>query len=183
MAAWIKWDGGEPPVSDGTLVEVKLRDPKVVCDRIANAQFYGWQHGDDDEPEFDIVAYRIFPCPTTEEHTMPRCDEIEELITGSDHPTVAEFITELEQLPPTARLQFEPTVENFRCYIIEPPVEPRVPLKPCEVLDEGTWVPAMTTGILRTDSFDVAWVDADGEIMNRFMLPKYVRFPGEDATK
>ncbi|UVX31675.1 hypothetical protein PRB79_gp11 [Klebsiella phage VLCpiS13d] len=56
---WIEWGGGECPVSDRTIVEVRYRNGEVKA--AAPADFYEWVHG---RPHFvttgrDIIAYRL----------------------------------------------------------------------------------------------------------------------------
>lgn len=56
---WIDWVGGECPVSDSTIVEVRYRNGEVKA--AAQADFYEWGHG---RPHFvttgrDIIAYRL----------------------------------------------------------------------------------------------------------------------------
>ena len=56
---WIEWGGGECPVSDSTIVEVRYRNGEVKD--AAPADFYEWGHG---RPHFattglDIIAYRL----------------------------------------------------------------------------------------------------------------------------
>lgn len=56
---WIDWHGGECPVSDSTMVEVRYRNGEVKA--AAPADFYEWGHG---RPHFvitgcDIIAYRL----------------------------------------------------------------------------------------------------------------------------
>lgn len=56
---WIEWGGGECPVSDSTIVEVRYRNGEVKA--AAPADFYEWGHG---RPHFvttgrDIIAYRL----------------------------------------------------------------------------------------------------------------------------
>ncbi len=56
---WIEWRGGECPVSDKTLVEVKYRYGEL---KEANlAECYEWNHGWHDRPTTyaDIIAYRV----------------------------------------------------------------------------------------------------------------------------
>lgn len=50
---WIKWIGGECPVDNRQLVEVKLRDLSVYK---FTADFYLWNHDNNDD---DIIAYRL----------------------------------------------------------------------------------------------------------------------------
>lgn len=56
MSDWIEWNGGECPVADGTLVDVKLRADVIVEQELAAGWF--WEHGlvHDDG---DIIAYRV----------------------------------------------------------------------------------------------------------------------------
>lgn len=56
---WIDWGGGECPVSDSTIVEVRYRNGEVKA--ASPADFYEWGHG---RPHFvttgrDIIAYRL----------------------------------------------------------------------------------------------------------------------------
>ena len=53
---WIKWAGGECPVPQNTLVEVKLRCG--IIKQAAPAKSYRWRH-DGDGVGVDIVEYRI----------------------------------------------------------------------------------------------------------------------------
>lgn len=66
---WIEWAGGECPVPDGTLIDVRYRDGEDVCEVPANemaksprdASEAFWLH---DGLNVDIVAYRVVdPAP------------------------------------------------------------------------------------------------------------------------
>ena len=61
---WIKWAGGECPVSKGTLVDVKYRDGERLLLLPANELADGWRDASScfwryDNAPNDIVAYRI----------------------------------------------------------------------------------------------------------------------------
>lgn len=58
---WIRWDGGECPLPEGTRHQVRYRDgfenqtkPAIKGSRSNTV----WEH-DADTPQFDIVAYRV----------------------------------------------------------------------------------------------------------------------------
>lgn len=73
MGEWIKWEGGECPVSDDTVVDVKFReggDPDRAC-----AGTYYWPHDNDSS---DIVAYRVVGQAETSESALARQE-------GGDH--------------------------------------------------------------------------------------------------
>ena len=53
---WIKWQGGECPISDGVRHQVKLRDGYLSSDDLEARSWVGWDHIDG---ESDIVAYRV----------------------------------------------------------------------------------------------------------------------------
>ena len=64
---WIEWGGGECPVSDSTIVEVRYRNGEVKA--AAPADFYEWGHG---RPHFvttgrDIIAYRLHKTTKSEQ--------------------------------------------------------------------------------------------------------------------
>lgn len=53
---WIKWEGGECPVPEGTLVDVQHRDGEKFCGVPARTSYAeDWK---DDNSPYDIVAYR-----------------------------------------------------------------------------------------------------------------------------
>lgn len=52
---WITWTGGECPVDDNQMVEIKCKD---LSTGIHKASYYIWTNDDDDDSG-DIVAYRI----------------------------------------------------------------------------------------------------------------------------
>lgn len=54
---WIPWTGGGQPVPDGTKVEVEGRDGGTD---ISDAKYINWQW-DKDDPETDILSYRVLP--------------------------------------------------------------------------------------------------------------------------
>lgn len=58
---WIEWGGGDQPVSDYAVVEVKFRNGSVEKGEFAEC--YEWNHGyrDLSTTEVDIIAYRIIP--------------------------------------------------------------------------------------------------------------------------
>lgn len=60
MNDWINWNGGECPVPEGTLVDVKHRDGHEYCGVPAGMPVRAetWTHSDDEHPG-DIVAYRV----------------------------------------------------------------------------------------------------------------------------
>lgn len=55
MSNWIEWDGGEQPVGNYVMVEMKFRDG-VIETGDAIEYFWSW---DEYVPEYDIVAYRV----------------------------------------------------------------------------------------------------------------------------
>jgi hypothetical protein len=58
MSDWIEWKGGECPVSDGTLVDVRFRGGCVP--RRDRAGAWRWNLANENEtPDADIVAYRL----------------------------------------------------------------------------------------------------------------------------
>lgn len=58
---WVEWRGGDQPVSDYAVVEVKFRNGSVGEGEFAEC--YEWNHGyyDLSTTEADIIAYRIIP--------------------------------------------------------------------------------------------------------------------------
>lgn len=59
---WIEWRGGECPVDDSTIVDIKHRDGRVAEGEMAGN--YIWTHGYYHyltETAADIIAYRIIP--------------------------------------------------------------------------------------------------------------------------
>lgn len=54
MSEWIEWKGGECPVSDGVLVEIRYRDGEIDAPWLG--QYYRWTHGGG---AGDIISYRI----------------------------------------------------------------------------------------------------------------------------
>lgn len=67
MSEWIEWSGGECPVDPDTLVEVKWGNPNRRTMEAVPAQTwseapYEWSITDqDNEPDIQIVAYRVVP--------------------------------------------------------------------------------------------------------------------------
>ncbi len=67
MAAsdWIDWNGGEQPVPDGTLVEVRWADSdrptkEAVPAECWSSMPYEWSiTAEDNQPGIQIVAYRV----------------------------------------------------------------------------------------------------------------------------
>lgn len=57
---WIPWTGGECPVPEDTLVEVRLRGEVVEEYAKGFAANLWWTH-EEEYPEADIVAYRVLP--------------------------------------------------------------------------------------------------------------------------
>jgi len=53
---WYKWDGGEMPVPEGTMVEVVHRGDKCYMCQAGRTYAEDWTHDDTDS---DIIAYRI----------------------------------------------------------------------------------------------------------------------------
>ena len=51
---WTKWEGGECPVADGVVVEVRCRDTRTA--QLYSPRQFRWRH---EQNMFDIVAYRI----------------------------------------------------------------------------------------------------------------------------
>ncbi len=52
---WIEWKGGECPVHEGCVVQVKLRDGYLSSTTFEACE-YSWSHNDDSS---DIIAYRV----------------------------------------------------------------------------------------------------------------------------
>lgn len=50
---WIEWAGGECPVDNEAMIEIRYNDGDVFTDR---ADRLDWLHSD---PNSDIVAYRV----------------------------------------------------------------------------------------------------------------------------
>lgn len=80
---WIQWDGGDCPVPDETLVNLKVREEskKTYRDYACNASFLSWKHSNS---AHDVVAYRVVR-ETTEEpgaifHRTPATPPIERTI-------------------------------------------------------------------------------------------------------
>jgi len=57
MSDWIEWKGGPSPVTDDQVVEVRYRDDTSQKDDSWNLDVL-WIFSDED-PEADIIAYRI----------------------------------------------------------------------------------------------------------------------------
>ena len=85
---WIKWHGGECPVSPDTRVEVKLRSGNLMGPRLAYR--YRWKHIDSNG---DIVEYRTI----TEQ---PDLDAAEQLLRANSYTVI----------PPAKPLTFEDVV-------------------------------------------------------------------------
>lgn len=82
---WIEWGGGECPVSDSTIVEVRYRNGEVKA--AAPADFYEWGHG---RPHFvttgrDIIAYRLHKLQEAEQAKADEEADLNECI-GQDAP-------------------------------------------------------------------------------------------------
>lgn len=80
---WIEWGGGECPVSDSTIVEVRYRNGEVKA--AAPADFYEWGHG---RPHFvttgrDIIAYRLHKLQEAEQAKADEEADLNECI-GQD---------------------------------------------------------------------------------------------------
>jgi hypothetical protein len=56
---WIEWNGGECPIPNDTLHEVKLRSGTISKDR--DPQTWAWYRSEDQSYYGDIIAYRILP--------------------------------------------------------------------------------------------------------------------------
>ncbi len=52
---WIEWNGGDQPVPDGTLVEVRFRHKNTETGKFKSAGVYHWKHFGGGG---DIIAYR-----------------------------------------------------------------------------------------------------------------------------
>lgn len=65
---WIEWKGGDCPVPAGTRVELKFRHGRTC--KANSPQGWRWTDSSTEErgSEFDIVAYRVLPPPSEEEH-------------------------------------------------------------------------------------------------------------------
>ncbi|MBD8260514.1 hypothetical protein [Pantoea agglomerans] len=65
---WIEWGGGECPVPDCTIVEVRFRSGRQR--RGAKAEEYIWTngYGELSETGADIIAYRIIPKQPTNQN-------------------------------------------------------------------------------------------------------------------
>lgn len=84
---WIDWGGGECPVSDSAIVEVRYRNGEVKA--AAPADFYEWGHG---RPHFvttgrDIIAYRLHQPQESEQTKEDDEANLNECI-GQDAATV-----------------------------------------------------------------------------------------------
>lgn len=68
LGEWIEWKGGDQPVSDYSMVEVKFRNGSVEKGEFAEC--YEWNHGYHDlsTTEVDIIAYRIIPDRATNQN-------------------------------------------------------------------------------------------------------------------
>lgn len=54
---WIEWAGGECPVDNEAMIEIRYNDGDVFTDR---ADRLDWLHSDpNSDPNSDIVAYRV----------------------------------------------------------------------------------------------------------------------------
>jgi len=53
---WIEWCGGECPVADGVMVDVRFRcgEEEFYCSGVE----WDWTHN---HPTHDIIAYRVLP--------------------------------------------------------------------------------------------------------------------------
>ena len=51
---WTAWEGGECPVAEGVVVEVRYRDTRTA--QLYSPRQFRWRH---EQNMFDIVAYRI----------------------------------------------------------------------------------------------------------------------------
>jgi hypothetical protein len=59
MTDWIDWNGGECPVPEGTLVDVRFVNG--VVSKRSGAEGWGWRH---EEGDYNIAAYRVHvPAP------------------------------------------------------------------------------------------------------------------------
>ena len=59
MSDWIEWHGGEQPVADDVVVEIRLRNGSF--EEGYPAQFLRWHNAEAESKDsiFDIIAYRI----------------------------------------------------------------------------------------------------------------------------
>ncbi len=66
---WIEWKGGECPVADFTIIDLKYRDGRVFKGELAGN--YLWANGYYHylpETDSDIIAYRIAPGQSTDQN-------------------------------------------------------------------------------------------------------------------
>lgn len=56
---WVEWNGGECPVADDDLIDVRIRDGRVYYD--ADGFDFRWEHGGGFSPANDLIAYRVVP--------------------------------------------------------------------------------------------------------------------------
>lgn len=58
---WIEWGGGDQPLDDYEMVEVRFRNGSIEAGEFAHC--YEWNHGYHDlsTTSVDIIAYRIIP--------------------------------------------------------------------------------------------------------------------------
>ena len=59
---WKDWSGGERPVGPRVIVQVRYRD---MIGETGPAGIFDWRHNIDNQPECDIIAYKITPQTTT----------------------------------------------------------------------------------------------------------------------
>ena len=107
---WIKWPGGECPVSPSTFVEVKLRCGAVEG---ARAGDYCWNHDEDDDA-YDIVSYRTFTGQFDLEDAEQLLRDNGYKITPPTRPLTFEDVVPMTEAPPggTEYWVVLPTVED-----------------------------------------------------------------------
>lgn len=66
MSDWIEWNGGEQPVADDVMVEVRFRNEKEVD--ADPAGIYRWNHAGTTS---DIIAYRVIGSSPAEREAEP----------------------------------------------------------------------------------------------------------------
>jgi hypothetical protein len=127
---WIEWGGGECPVSDSTIVEVRYRNGEVKAS--APADFYEWGHG---RPHFvttgrDIIAYRLHKLQEAEQAKADDEADLNEFIgqdaapvwSGEGQPPVGcecEFMKHTLDAMPNWRRGIIKYVSEYTVVIVE----------------------------------------------------------------
>ena len=127
---WIEWGGGECPVSDSTIVEVRYRNGEVKA--AAPADFYEWGHW---RPHFvttgrDIIAYRLHKLQEAEQAKADEEADLNECIgqdaapvwSGEGQPPVGcecEFMKHTLDAMPNWRRGIIKYVSEYTVVIVE----------------------------------------------------------------